>query len=122
IARVAERVRDLPGVEAVGRSWSGLSGGVDLPAMVGTSPRDTVGVGPRGPSVDFVEPEFMRAAGFRVLAGRLLAASDKEPVAVVNQALANALWPGGRAVGSCIHVRQPRSSPCRTVIGVVGDF
>ncbi len=120
LSRIAERIRALPGVEAVGRSALALRD-IGLSSKVGPNFRDTIGEGPRGPTVEFVDAAFIHAAGFRVANGRLLtAADDLAPVAILNQALAEALWPGGNAVGRCVHVREP-SSPCRTVIGVVRD-
>jgi predicted permease len=121
-ARVAERIRALPQVEAAGQSPTGLSGGADITAMVGTSAVDTVGEGTRGPSIEFVEPEFLEAAGFRAVAGRFFERRENaEPVAVVNQALAERLWPRGHPVGSCFYIRAPRVV-CRTVVGVVRDI
>jgi hypothetical protein len=119
-AAAADRIQRIPGVEAAGRSLSGM-GSVGYPAMVGTSSHDTIGVGPQGPSIEFVEPGFLRAAGHRVLAGRLLTASDRAtPVVVLTESLANRLWPRGEAVGSCLYIRAPRVE-CRTVVGVVRD-
>jgi predicted permease len=121
IAEIAARLRSLPAIEAVGRSYAGLSDYLTMSTKVGPSYRDTIGAGPRGPSLDFVEPDYMRAVGFRVVAGRTLTVADNvAPVAVLNEALADALFPGGKAVGSCVHVREP-ASPCRQVVGVVRD-
>jgi hypothetical protein len=90
-------------------------------SKVGPSFRDTIGVGPLGPSLDFVEPDYMRAAGFRAVAGRLLTVDDNHTrVAVLNEALVKALFPDGKAIGRCVHVREPQS-PCREVVGVVRD-
>ena len=120
VAQAAERLRSAPGVEAVGRSRSWLAD-IGFTSKVGPSGSDTVGTGTRGPSIEFVEPDYLRAAGMRVVAGRLLAESDERvPVALVNQALATALFRVKDPVGSCIHVREP-SSPCRTIVGVVRD-
>ena len=121
VALAAERLRSVPGVASVGRSRTWLAD-IGMVSKVGPSRSDTIGASARGPSIEFVEPEYLRAAGFRVVAGRPLEASDKSvPVAMVNQALASALFAGRDAVGSCIHVREP-ASPCRTIVGVVGDI
>ena len=120
IAQIASRLRALPGVESVGRSYCWFSGQC-LASKVGRSASDTIGVGPQGPSLEFVDGDFMQAAGFRALAGRRLEASDvAAPVAVVNESLARALWPGGGAVGSCVYMREP-TSHCHEVVGVVRD-
>jgi predicted permease len=120
IAAVTARLREIPDVVAVGRSYDAL-GKMGFTTKVGPSWKDTIGVGPRGPSLDFVEPAFMQAAGLRLVAGRTLTDADAAtPVVVINESLATALWPGQPAVGRCIHVREP-GSPCRTIVGVVRD-
>ena len=117
---IQRRLRTMPGVAAVGRSFSALDA-ITYQSKVGTSFRDTIGVGPRGPSIEFVDAEFMRAAGFRPIAGRLLTSDDDgAPTTVVGEALARALFPTGAAIGACVHIREP-NSPCRTVVGIVRD-
>lgn len=121
VVRVADTLRRAHGIEAVGRSQTGLAD-LGMLSKVGPTRSDTIGVGSRGPSIEFVEPEFLRAAGFRVVEGRLLtAADDFAPVAVLNEALAQALFPRSHAVGLCVHVREPQS-PCRSIVGVVKDI
>jgi predicted permease len=71
----------------------------------------------------FVDPEYARVVGLRLLGGRWLAGADRaaaEPVAVVNDVLARAVWPGGAAdaVGRCIRLMTP-DAPCTRVVGVV---
>lgn len=120
IGEIATKLRSQPGIEAVGRAYSAL-GEFGMMSKVGPSYQDTIGVGPLGPSLEFVEPEYMRAAGFHVVAGRLFTVDDSHtPVAVLNEALVKALFPDGKALGRCVHVREPRS-PCREVVGVVRD-
>jgi predicted permease len=120
VRQIEDRLRTMPGVDAVGRSCAGLMTPC-LPTKVGPSASDTIGVGPRGPTVEFVGADFMRAAGLHAVAGRTLSkVDDAVPVAVVSQSLADALFPDGRAVGACVHVREPQS-PCRSIVGVVRD-
>ena len=117
---IQHRLRAMPGVAAVGRSFSTLDA-VTYRSKVGPTFRDTIGVGPRGPSVEFVDAEFMRAAGFRLIAGRLFASDDDvAQTTVLGESLARALFPTGAAIGACVHIREP-SSPCRTVVGIVRD-
>src|SRR5262249_37081971 len=81
------------------------------------------GVGPRGPGVAFVEAKWMQAAGLHLVAGRLLTEADAaQPVVVLNEALARALSRRRPVLGECVHIRQPGSSPCRTVVGIVRNF
>ena len=120
LTRVAERLRGLPGVEMVGRTVPPI-GQIGMLSKVGPNASDTIGTGLRGPSLEFVEPEFLRAAGMRLVAGRLPSEDETfSLVAVLNESLARALFGGRSAVGACVHVREP-DSPCREIIGVVRD-
>jgi predicted permease len=120
LAKARERLRATPGVVAVGRALTPLAQ-LGLQSKIGPNATDTIGVGLRGPSLEFVDPEFMQATGFRVVAGRLLTPDDNFAlVTVVTESLALRLFPGGNVVGNCVHVREP-SSPCREIIGVIRD-
>ena len=121
LASAAGRLRATPGVVAVGRTLTAL-GTLGMSSKVGPNASDTVGIGLRGPSLEFVDPEYMRAAGFRVVAGRLLTSADNfATVTVLTESLARALFPAGDVLGRCVHVREP-SSPCREIVGVVRDL
>jgi predicted permease len=120
LARLAERLRAVPDVDVVGRTYTPI-GQIGMASKVGPTASDTIGLGARGPSLEFVEPAFLRAAGMRVVSGRLMTPGDDfAMVAVLNESLARALFPQRNAVGACVHVREP-SSPCREIIGVVRD-
>jgi predicted permease len=120
ITRVVDLLRRTSGVEAAGRACGDLSQDC-LFSKIGRSGFDTVGVGPRGPVVDFVEPGFMSASGFHAVAGRTLNTSDNaRPVIVLTHSLADSLFHGKPAVGQCVHIREPRSS-CREIVGVIDD-
>jgi putative ABC transport system permease protein len=70
-----------------------------------------------------VTDDYFRTMGLSRVSGRFFERSDgvgTEPVVVVNQALADALWPDGEAVGQRIRWDEP-SAP-KTVVGVVADF
>jgi hypothetical protein len=121
LASAAERLRATPGVVAVGRTLTPL-GALGLASKVGPDASDTIGVGLRGPSLEFVDPEFMRATGVRPVAGRLLTPADNySMVTVLTESLARELFPSGDILGRCVHVREP-SSPCREIVGVVRDL
>ena len=121
LASATERLRATPGVVAVGRTLTPL-GALGMTSKVGPNARDTVGVGLRGPSLEFVDPEFMRATGFRAVAGRLLTPADNfATVTVLTESLARTLFPAGDVLGRCVHVREP-VSPCREIVGVVRDL
>lgn len=65
------------------------------------------------------------AMGMRLREGRWLTRADtatSQPVMVVNEAMARAYWPEGRAVGGRLRLGGPASTrPWATVVGVVAD-
>lgn len=55
--------------------------------------------------------------------GRAFMESDREgsePVVIVNEAMAEALWPGEVALDRCFHVAD-RVAPCARIVGVAED-
>jgi putative ABC transport system permease protein len=74
-----------------------------------------------------VTPDYLRAMGMRVVAGRGLTAEDRRAaprVALVSEALARRHWPGERAVGRRIRTSVftgGDSAVTITIVGVVGD-
>jgi predicted permease len=69
-----------------------------------------------------IAPAYFRTIGIRILEGREFTAEDRagtSPVAIVNEKLANQLWPGESAIGKLLSVpfwHEPR--PPVQVIGV----
>jgi predicted permease len=99
--RVLERVRALPSVEAAGIGTFVLLGGSNAgrTAIAGGGGDDA-----RRTYAEFniVDPGFFDAMGIELLQGRFLTDADTEhapSVAVVNEILAERLWPGQAAVG-----------------------
>jgi len=113
-------VRGIPGVEAVGitdalplgknRTWGSRAKGVTYER--GKSPSAF----PR-----IVSDGYFASMGIPIKAGRDIAASDtasSEPVIVVNQTMAQRLWPGEDAIGKFVLGDCAKE---RRVVGVVGD-
>jgi predicted permease len=121
LSRARDAMLALPAVEAIGRSSTGLTS-PGFRTKVGLTGHDTVGLIPDGPWVDFVDTDWGRAVGVRLIGGRWFdSSSTRQPVAVINEALAKALYRGRNIAGTCIRVREPEGS-CREVIGVVRDL
>ena len=115
---VLRRAREVPGIVGAGltdalplgrnRSW-----GIQVKGKVferGQSPNAFVRV---------VSDGYMAAMGIRVLAGRELSAADRagsEPVVLINETMAQRLWPGEDAIGKII--RPDRE---RRIVGIVAD-
>lgn len=75
-----------------------------------------------GPYRNLAGPGYFAAAGTRVLAGREFGAADAdgEPTAIVNERMARALAPEGRAVGLCVALaEQVKDGGCTRIVGVV---
>ena len=117
---VLRRVKELPGVEAAGvtdalplgrnRTWGAPAKGV-------TYDRNTYPFAfPR-----IVSDGYPAAMGIPLIAGRDIAASDtatSEPVIVVNETMARALWPGQDPIGKYVLGACAKE---RRVVGVIAD-
>jgi len=116
---VVRRVEAIPGVETAGisdnlplsrnRSWGISVKGKDYP-------KDYL----QGTFVYIVSPGYLKAIGMRLIEGRDIAWSDgpkDQPVVVINQTVANKLWPGEDSIG---RMANAGGADVR-VIGVVAD-
>jgi putative ABC transport system permease protein len=121
--QVLERVRQLPGVEAVA-----LAGQVPMGKNYDTWGFHIEGLMRANRSEDpevqrySVTPEYFRAMNIPLRRGRLLADSDVtdgQPVMVVSESVAR-LWLGADPIGRRVRIGGP-ASPWRTVVGIVGD-
>ena len=122
--QVTERAAALPGVRAVGRAQlqppvsSDLWTRFQLPGEAD---------GDRRSRFNVVDGGYFATLGIPLLAGRSFDHrddADGRSVAIVNQMLAEELWPDGDALGRTIRVEQLRSwdpGPELEVIGVVGS-
>jgi putative ABC transport system permease protein len=119
------RIQALPGVEGAGAitllPLGGLSGS-------GTTTIDTqsVPLEDTTPEADFrgVTPNYFRAMGVSLVRGRYFEESDSEtsqPVAIIDETLAQTYWPNQDPIGRRLHLgdRQSTRAPWMTVVGVV---
>jgi putative ABC transport system permease protein len=123
-AEAERRIKELPGVVAVGSTtkpaltgyrWTG-----DM-TIEGRAPEDYV----REVRHKEITPDYFRAMGLPLLAGRFFAESDNDkgqPVIIVNAALARRYFPGEDPVGKRLKFTKPEEQGTwQTIIGVVGD-
>jgi predicted permease len=120
------RLVDLPGVEAVGHGFGVpfASGSINAGITVRERPDD------EPPSVDVrpSSPGYLGTMGMTLVRGRWIEPDDRrdrEPVAVINEAAAQALFPGDTPLGKRIALSVTwgfDDEPDRTVVGVVGDI
>lgn len=125
--RFVENLAQLPGVTAAGSSsnlpWTGANDN----ALFGIEGRLRQPNATPHAYYQFVSPDYLRAIGVPLLAGRWLAASDHfdaPRVVVVNRALALQHWPSVEAcIGQRIYTLRDTNTPdtFMTIVGVAGD-
>ena len=119
-----DRIRRLPGVDAVGGATGLPLGGT---GWSGTATVDSQAVQPRDttPEVDQrpVFPGYFEAMGIPLVRGRYFEQRDNEkgaPVAIIDETMANTYWPKEDALGKRIKPGGRQSTqPWRTIVGVV---
>lgn len=119
---LGERVREIPGVEAVSfataRPFTCCA-----PVTTVRLPGEASGSGVSSVDIRYVDSAFFAALRIPMVAGSGFAAReapDGPPRVVVNEALARALWPGQDAVGRDLYVEMYDGLTAQ-VVGVAGD-
>ncbi len=115
-----ERLAALPGAESAA-AVSALPLGADGPRVV-VEVEGRPASGASSARYTAVTPEYFRTLGVPVLRGRTLDASDRAAsprVTVINERMADVLWPNGSALGARIRVN---SAGWMTVAGIVADM
>lgn len=118
---IEQEVRALPGVESVAYAryapitYNNVSAPVHLPGKTYTreAPPPVVGY-------NLVREGYFRTMGVRILQGRGFTEQDNDgsaPVALINQRLADTLWPGENPLGRRLSVRDSLYE----VVGVTGN-
>ncbi len=118
-----DRIRALPGVEAVGVAMNPPLSGVEWTSPFGQ------GAAPPNSSapwtmIDPVTPGFFRTVGSTLVEGRFFTradASDSAPVTIVNETLARTISRSGNVVGKQIYIKYA-PGPLRRVVGIVADM
>lgn len=118
--QLLERVRVLPGVESAGFAQHiPFSTNIQVRDLFPDNPTGHVPDGHLAVALSTVHPGFVTMLGIPILRGRDLAETDDAhapPVAVINQAMAEAIWPGKEALGQ--HFRLWRGGPAIEVVGL----
>ena len=115
IREVLERVRRVPGVEAVAITNPFGSGG----AQVEGPPRFPPGQAPQVFS-RAASAGYGRVVGIPLLAGRWMTDDERTPVAMVNQTFVRRIFGKENPLGQ--RLRVDGDSPPATIVGVVGDL
>jgi predicted permease len=98
--RVYQSLREIPGVELV--SYSQQPAMFSVPMLPLTAPGSQQRIRVQG---NLIGPDYFRLLGVRGINGRDVSIADRGGslrTAIVNQRLAHALWPDGRAVGRAV--------------------
>lgn len=119
-----DRTVSMPGVESAAlatvapfRNSRGIGDDLRVPGL-DSLPRTPAG----GAYINAVTGAFFETMGLAVLRGRGLTDADDAatapPVAVVNQTMAELVWPDRDPIGRCLVIRD---GPCTSVVGIVED-
>ena len=113
-----ERIASLPGVKSVAASNDlPLESAANEVLQVEGRPTSTPGM-----TVTWALGDYFSTMGIPLIKGRFFTPDDhigSQPVAVINEATAKLLWPGGDALGK--RLGHPFPNMMRTVVGIVGD-
>jgi predicted permease len=116
-----EAIRQAEAIPGV-RSAAAISG------FLRTDPEDSVQIEGRppqhpGPCEDLISGPLFETAGIPLRKGRVFSDQDRRgslPVAIINETMARAYWPGEDPIGKRFRFRD--STPWLTVVGVTGDM
>jgi predicted permease len=132
----AERaVSRLPGVELASIVQAVPFSGHNVPPIAVPGREDFPDMRQQAPFMVATTPTYFRVLGMRLLEGRAFTAADRAGaplVLIVNQAMAQGVWPGESAIGKCVRVgfvpgelptglHASPTLPCRFVVGVVNN-
>jgi putative ABC transport system permease protein len=125
IGRVVERVRALPGVEAVaaaGQIPMGGNGdryGFHIEGLQPANPAEAP-----SPERYSVTPDYFRVMEIPLKRGRLITESDTRTspaVMLISETAARTLFQGHDPIGRRVRVGDRTQGPWRTIVGIVGD-
>jgi predicted permease len=116
-----ERVRRVPGVAAVAAAnsvpfRSAYSTGKLRAEGIDSLPHSSTGK----PLFNAVGTDYFRVLGMEIERGRAFDERDtrtSQPVAIVNRAMARALWPSEDAIGKCLFIGSD-DPPCTEIVGI----
>lgn len=117
LGRMQEKLQTLPGVKSVSYA---LAPPPQSHSATGVAVRATAGASNVYTDLSFVGPDYLSSIGVPILAGRGILEQDiraLQPVTVINQKLAAALWPGQSPLGRTILVGS--GNQFAVVVGVV---
>ena len=130
--RMLERVQALPGVESASLAWH-MPFITDWPTIVSIPGVEPAAIrqasqNPIGPELNVIAPSFFTTTGTVLRRGRAFTDADRadaEPVAIINEKMAQKFWPDGNAIGQCLTIaemgRTHAAPPCRRIVGIASN-
>ena len=120
--QVLQRVETLPGIEA-----AGVASAVPLTGWQNTAPFLIEGRQEMTEAQEshVVSPDYFRAMGIALLAGRVFNDMDRAEsakVSILSQGLARRYWPDEDPIGKRIRLGGDPQEPWRAIVGIVGDI
>jgi len=119
-AEALESLRAIPGVERASLA-AGMPFGNRFTIVVRVPGLEKVPqLKSGGPSVSAVAPDYFATMGTRIVRGRTFGPADRagsEPVAIVNELMAETIWPGQDPIGRCL-ISGADPAPCARIVGV----
>ncbi len=117
LAAVANALQDEPDVAVASvaymvHPWNNANESISVPGRADSLPVVWF---------DNATPSHLATLGMQMVSGRWIDETDQvgsEATVVVNESLAQSVWPGGNALGQCLRVRSD-TLPCRRIVGVV---
>jgi predicted permease len=119
LARAADRLRSVPGVERVALVGEPPLDGGSWVAQFYTKTDSGKGDMRDRPTLIVVSPEYFATTGVRIVRGRSFDTSGDWSI-IVNETMARQYWPRGDAIGQCMRLNKP-STRCYTVVGIAED-
>jgi putative ABC transport system permease protein len=123
VARLLEKVRAIPGVEAASTTMNDFTPGFAYQTLFTVENRPKADGQPYSTQFSRISPDYFRTMRIRELRGRTFTdgdTADTPAVAVISRGLADQLFPGEEAVGRILRRNAPNAPPI-TIIGVVDD-
>lgn len=124
VEALRRRVAALPGIEEVSLSAFGTLGGSQRSSSFVVEGHTPAPGESLVLSEEYVSEEYFRTLGFERVRGRFFEPSDYtsgRPVSVINETMANALFPGGDALGRRWDYDDAASEDAYEIVGVVRD-
>jgi putative ABC transport system permease protein len=133
-----DRLRSMPGVHSVTTFQTLPFGAHHIPPIAIPGHTEPPNAGGQLPFLIAATPELFDMLDIRMLEGRRFVAADErgDMIAIVNETMARAAWPGESAIGKCFRIGfdadfDPATAmgapvpsaalPCRRIVGVARD-